>query len=248
MTRPLALITGGTRGIGAATARRLATEGYDLVLGYRTDEVAARETVAGVQQLGAGCVAVPGDLTSDTGITELFQAATRVGQLTAVINNAGATMRLAPLAETPPAVVRRTVDINLTSALLVARAAVRAMGRSYGGAGGVIVNISSGAATLGSPNEYVYYAAAKAGVDTMTLGLAKEVAADRIRVVGVAPGLTDTRIHADAGDAGRLARIAPQVPLGRAADPAEIAEAIAWMISDAASYVTGATLRGAGGR
>jgi len=125
---------------------------------------------------------------------------------------------------------------------------VRALGRSYGGAGGVLVNISSGAATLGSPGEYVQYAAAKAGVDALTLGLAQEVAADGIRVVGVAPGLVRTRIHADAGDAGRVSRVGERVPLGRAGEPSEIADAVAWLMSDAASYVTGTTLRVAGGR
>ena len=153
-----------------------------------------------------------------------------------------------PLAETPVDVLRRTVDLNLTAALLVARAAVRALGTSYGGRGGVLVNVSSGAATLGSPGEYVQYAAAKAGVDALTLGLAQEVADQGVRVVGVAPGLVRTRIHEDAGDAGRVERGAAGVPLGRAGEPAEIADAVAWLMSDAASYVTGTTLRVAGGR
>ena len=165
-----------------------------------------------------------------------------------MVNNAGATLHVGPLAETPADIVRQTVDLNLTSALLVARAAVRALGTTYGGGGGVLVNVSSGAATLGSPGEYVQYAAAKAGVDAMTIGLAQEAAPEGIRVVGVAPGLVRTRIHADAGDAGRLERVASKVPLGRPAEPEEIAEAIAWLLSDAASYVTGTTLRVAGGR
>ena len=152
------------------------------------------------------------------------------------------------LADTPPDVVRRTVDLNLTGALLVARAAVHALSTAYDGEGGVLVNVSSGAATLGSPGEYVQYAAAKAGVDAMTKGLAIEVASGGMRVVGVAPGLVRTRIHEDAGDAGRLARMAPQVPLGRAGEPEEIASVIAWLLSDEASYVTGTTLRVAGGR
>lgn len=178
----------------------------------------------------------------------MFAAAGDVGRLTAVINNAGSTTNLATLAETPVEVIQDSIAVNLTGAILVARAAVRALGRSYGGNGGVIVNVSSAAATLGSPGEYVYYAAAKAGLDTLTLGLAKEVAAEGIRVVGVAPGLVRTDIHASAGDAGRLDRIAPAVPLQRPGEPEEIARAIAWMISDAASYVTGSTLRVSGGR
>ncbi len=144
--------------------------------------------------------------------------------------------------------VAATVDLNLTSALLVARAAVRALGTSYGGPGGVIVNVSSGAATLGSPGEYVQYAAAKAGVDALTIGLAQEVAADGIRVVGVAPGIVRTTIHADAGEPGRVDRVGPLVPLGRAGEPDEVADAVAWLMSDEASYVTGTTLRVAGGR
>ena len=144
--------------------------------------------------------------------------------------------------------VRATVELNLTSALLVARAAVRAMGRSRGGAGGVLVNVSSGAATLGSPGEYVQYAAAKAGVDALTLGLAQEVAGDGIRVVGVAPGIVETTIHADAGEPGRVERVGPLVPLGRAGHVEEVAAAVAWLMSEEASYITGTTLRVAGGR
>jgi NAD(P)-dependent dehydrogenase (short-subunit alcohol dehydrogenase family) len=164
------------------------------------------------------------------------------------VNNAGATLHIGTLAETPVDVIQATVDLNLTSAIWVARAAVRALGFSYGGSGGVLVNVSSGAATTGSPREYVQYAAAKAGVDALTLGLAQEVAADGIRVVGVAPGIVNTSIHADAGDAERLTTVAPLVPLGRAGEPTEIADAIAWLLSDQASYITGTTLRVAGGR
>ncbi|HEX5919926.1 MAG TPA: SDR family NAD(P)-dependent oxidoreductase, partial [Nocardioides sp.] len=191
------LITGGTRGIGAAIARRLAADGHDLVLGYARDDRAAERTAAACHELGVACTTVRADLTTDDGIEALFDAVP--GELTGVANNAGATLHIAPLADTPPDVVRATVDLNLTAALLVARAAVRAMGRSRGGPGGVLVNISSGAATLGSPGEYVQYAAAKAGVDALTVGLAQEVASDGVRVVGVAPGIIETTIHADAG-------------------------------------------------
>ncbi len=248
MTRPLTLITGGTRGIGAATALRLASAGHDLVLGYASDAQAADESRRAVEAKGAACRAVCADVTDPDGVDRLFAEAGQMGRVTGVVNNAGATLHLGPLAETPVEIVRQTVDLNLTSALLVARAAIRALGTTYGGGGGVLVNISSGAATLGSPGEYVQYAAAKAGVDAMTIGLAQEAAPEGIRVVGVAPGLVRTRIHADAGDAGRLERVAQRVPLGRPAEPEEIAEAIAWLLSDAASYVTGTTLRVAGGR
>lgn len=239
------LITGGTRGIGAATALRLARDGHDLVLGYARDDRAAEETRLAVEDAGARCEVVRADLTDPSGVDRLFEAA---GALTGVVSNAGATLHIGPLAETPVDVIAATVDLNLTSALLVARAAVRALGTSYGGSGGVLVNVSSGAATLGSPGEYVQYAAAKAGVDALTLGLAQEVAADGVRVVGVAPGIVRTTIHADAGEPGRLDRVGPLVPLGRPGEPHEVADAIAWLMSDEASYVTGTTLRVAGGR
>ncbi len=243
MTRTL--ITGGTRGIGAATALRLVQDGHELVLGYARDDRAAEETRLAVEDAGGHCTVVRADLTDPEGVDRLFAEA---GPLTGVVNNAGATLHIGPLAETPPEIIAATVDLNLTGALLVARAAVRALGTSYGGSGGVIVNVSSGAATLGSPNEYVQYAAAKAGVDALTVGLAQEAAGDGIRVVGVAPGLVRTTIHADAGEPGRIDRVGPLVPLGRAGEPHEIADAIAWLLSDAASYVTGTTLRVAGGR
>ncbi|UYM06404.1 SDR family oxidoreductase [Solicola gregarius] len=248
MTRPLTLITGGTRGIGAATALRLASAGHDLVLGYARDAAAAEQTAAGVREQGVDCLTVRADLLETAGIEALFAAAAECGTPTGVVNNAGATFHIGPLSDTPVDVVRRTVDLNLTSALLVARAAVRALSTSFGGRGGVLVNVSSGAATLGSPGEYVQYAAAKAGVDAMTVGLAQEVAADGVRVVGVAPGIVRTDIHAEAGEPDRVERVGPKVPLGRAGEPAEVADAIAWLLSDAASYVTGTTLRVAGGR
>ena len=242
------MITGGTRGIGAATALRLARDGHDLVLGYAHDDRTAGETRRAVEAAGVRCLLIRSDLTDPDGVDSLFRDAGQHGPLTGVVNNAGATLHVGPLAETPPDVIAATVDLNLTSALLVARAAVRVLGRSYGGSGGVIVNISSGAATLGSPGEYVQYAAAKAGVDALTVGLAQEVAGEGIRVVGVAPGIVRTSIHADAGEPGRVERVGPLVPLGRAAEPGEIADAVAWLMSDEASYVTGTTLRVAGGR
>lgn len=248
MPGQLTLVTGGTRGIGAAIARRLAEEGHDLVLGHRSDAEAAAACRDEVERAGVRCLVVPADLAEPGGVDELFARAARLGRLTGVVNNAGATLHIGRLAETPVEVVRRTVDLNLTAALLVARAAVRALGRSYGGPGGVLVNISSGAATLGSPGEYVQYAAAKAGVDAMTIGLAQEVADDGVRVVGVAPGTIRTGIHADAGEPGRADRVGPLVPLGRPGEPEEVADVVAWALSERASYVTGTTVRVAGGR
>ncbi len=251
MSRPRTLVTGGTRGIGAAVAHRLARAGHDLVLGYARDDAAAELAEADVEAAGGECTLVRTDLLAPDGVDELFSAA---GRLTGVVNNAGATFHIGPLAETPVEVIRKTIDLNLTSAILVARAAVRALSASYGGGvggggiGGVIVNISSGAATRGAPGEYVQYAAAKAGVDALTLGLAEEVADHGIRVVGVAPGMIRTTIHADAGEPGRLERVAPLIPLQRAGEPEEVADAVAWLMSAEASYVTGTTLRVAGGR
>jgi NAD(P)-dependent dehydrogenase (short-subunit alcohol dehydrogenase family) len=243
--RPRTLVTGGTRGIGAAIARRLARDGHDLVLAYRSDEDAAARTRADVEGVGAACDLVRADVVDPDEVERLFAAA---GSITGVVSNAGATLHVGPLADTPVEVIARTVELNLTSALYVARAAVRALAASRGGPGGVLVTISSVAATTGSPGEYVQYAAAKAGVDAMTVGLAQEVARGGVRVVAVAPGIIDTTIHADAGEPGRLARVGPTVPLGRAGDPREVADAVAWLMSDEASYVTGTTLRVGGGR
>jgi NAD(P)-dependent dehydrogenase (short-subunit alcohol dehydrogenase family) len=248
VTRRRTLVTGGTRGIGAAIAVRLAEAGHDLVLGYVRDDASAELAQAAVEQAGAGCVLVRADLLAPDGVDELFRRASSEGPLTGVVNNAGATVHIGTLAEAPPDVIRRTVDLNLTAALLVARAAVRAMSTTYAGQGGVLVNLSSAAATRGAPGEYVQYAAAKAGVDALTLGLAPEVAEDGVRVVGVAPGLVNTGIHADAGEPDRAARVAPAIPMRRAGEPEEIAAAVAWLMSEDASYITGSTLRVAGGR
>jgi NAD(P)-dependent dehydrogenase (short-subunit alcohol dehydrogenase family) len=234
------LITGGTRGIGAAVARQLAADGHSLVLGYLSDEAAAVATRDEIQALGVSCEIVAADITTDAGIAALFEAA---GPVTGVVNNAGATYRYAPLVDTPTDEIRRTHDVNLVGPTLVARAAVSALAE-----GGVIVNISSGAATLGSPGEYVHYAAAKAGIDALTKGLGLEVASLGIRVVAVAPGLTETDMHTNTGDPGRIARMAPQIPIGRASSPDEVAEAVAWLMSEKAGYVTATTLRVTGGR
>jgi NAD(P)-dependent dehydrogenase (short-subunit alcohol dehydrogenase family) len=239
----LTVITGGGRGIGAATALRLATDGHDLVLAYVRDVGAAETTAERARALGVTCRPVRCDVTDESQVDRLFDSAAELGQVTGVVNNAGSTLHLGDLADTPVEVIRRVVDVNLVGALLVARRAVRDLTE-----GGAIVNVSSGAATLGSAHEYIHYAAAKAGVDTLTVGLAQEVAARGIRVNGVAPGIVRTDIHAAAGDPGRLARVAPTVPVGRVGEPAEVAEAIAWLLGDSCPYATGATLRVAGGR
>ena len=239
----LTVSTGGGRGIGAATALRLAADCHDLVLGYVRDVGAAETTAERVRALGVSCRPVRCDVTDEHDVDRLFDAAAELGQVTGVVNNAGSTLHLGDLEDTPVEVVRRVIDVNLIGAILVARRAVRDLT-----AGGAIVNLSSAAATLGSPHEYVHYAAAKAGVDALTHGLAQEVAARGIRVNGVAPGIVRTEIHAAAGDPGRLDRVAPNVPVGRVGEPEEVAEAVAWLLGDSCPYATGATLRVAGGR
>ena len=241
------LITGGTRGIGRATALRLARDGCDVVLGYASDSASAADTRSAVEQLGARCLTVQADLTTDEGIDALFaeavaRAAEWGGRVDAVVNNAGATLHIGPLVDTPVETVRRVVELNLTSAILVARRAVQILGP-----GGVLVNVSSGAATTGSPGEYVHYAAAKAGVDALTKGLAIEAAPTGVRVVGVAPGTTETDVHAAAGDPGRGARVARSHPMGRIGRPEEIADVIAFVLSPAADYIAGTTIRVTGG-
>ena len=241
--RRLTVVTGGGRGIGAAVARRLAAEGHDLVLGYERDEAAAEATADAVRAAGVSCRTVRADVADAEQVDVLFDAVAEWGRITGLVNNAGVTLHLGDLVDTPVDVVRRVVEVNLTGAILVARRALRDMTD-----GGTIVNVSSAAATLGSPHEYVHYAAAKAGVDALTVGLAAEVAPRRIRVNAVAPGTVRTDIHADAGDAGRIERVGSVVPAGRVGEPEEVAEAVAWLMSDACPYATGAVLRVAGGR
>lgn len=245
--RPITIVTGGARGIGAATVAHLARSGHDVVVGYRDDRASAMQVVSAAQDHGVRAVAVAGDVTDEDDVAELFAAAAELGAVTGLVNNAGLTAHLGDLADTPVQTVRRVVDVNLVGALLCARAAVRAMSTARGGRGGAIVNVTSAAATLGSAHDYVHYAAAKAGVEAMTVGLAKEVADQGIRVNAVAPGTVYTRIHADAGDPSRPERAAARIPLGRSGEPEEIAPAIVWLLGPEASYVTGASIRAAGG-
>jgi glucose 1-dehydrogenase len=247
--RPVTVVTGGGRGIGAAVVQRLAAEGHDLVVAYRSDAQAARTAASEARRQGGRVELVQADVTDPAQVDALFDEADALfGRVTGLVNNAGATYHLGDLAETPVDVVRAVVDLNLTAALLCARRAVRSMSTRYGGQGGVVVNVSSAAATLGSPHEYVHYAAAKASVDAMTVGLAKEVAADGVRVLGVAPGTVFTSIHADAGDGDRAERMADQIPLGRSAQPAEVAGVVSFLLGPDAAYLTGTTIRMAGGR
>jgi NAD(P)-dependent dehydrogenase (short-subunit alcohol dehydrogenase family) len=246
--RPVTVVTGGSRGIGAATVLQLAEAGHDIAFSYLSDAGAAERVMASAVGLGASCFAIRSDASRHADVEELFASARdNLGVVTGLVNNAGVTAHLGDLADTPVEVIRRVLDVNLLGAVLCAREAIRHMSFSRGGHGGCIVNVSSAGATLGSPHEYVHYAAAKVAVDTLTIGLAKEVAGEGIRVNGVAPGLVNTEIHAGAGDPDRPARFVFRVPFGRAAQPEEIVPAIAFLLSPAASYVSGAIVRVSGG-
>jgi glucose 1-dehydrogenase len=246
MARPVTVVTGGSRGIGAATCLRLAADGHDLVIGYVRDAGAAEAVAEGVRKGGAGCVVVAVDTAVEADVERLFNTAEReLGAVTGLVNNAAVTGPLGRLADTESADLRRVVEVNLLGALLCSRQAARLMAARGNGA---IVNVSSAAATLGSPGEYVHYAATKAAVDALTVGLAKELGPDGVRVNAVAPGAVDTDMHAAMGDPGRAQRIGAAVPLGRPGRPEEIAAAIAWLLSPEASYTTGAVLRVSGGR
>jgi NAD(P)-dependent dehydrogenase (short-subunit alcohol dehydrogenase family) len=241
------IVTGGSRGIGAATVTALAAGGHDVVLSYRQDAAAAERVVAQATAAGARCVAIQADVTREDEVDRLFEAAMQLGTVTGLVANAGLTGHIGDLADTPVEAIRRVIDVNLVGAVLCSRRAAQLMSTARGGAGGAIVHVSSAAATLGSPHEYVHYAAAKAGVETLTVGLAKELAAEGVRVNAVAPGLVDTEIHAAAGRPDRARTAAGRIPLGRPAQADEIAPAILWLLSPAAAYTTGAVIRVAGG-
>ena len=246
--RPITIITGAGRGIGAATALHLAAIGHDVVVNYRLDHAAATRVVDTARASGARATTVQADVTVEADVTRLFAAAyDTFGRVNCLVNNAGATLHIADLADTPVATIRAVIDVNLVSAILCSRRAAQLMSTRRGGFGGAIVNLSSAAATLGSAHEYVHYAAAKAGVEALTIGLAKELAGDGIRVNAVAPGVARTDIHAAAGAPDRAEQSAARIPLGRPAEPLEIAAAIAWLLGAEAPYVTGAVLRVAGG-
>lgn len=245
--RPAIVVTGGSRGIGAATVRALAAGGYDVALAYRQDGAAAEQVVAAATAAGARCLAVQADVTREDDVARLFASAAQLGPVAGLVSNAGLTGHIGDLADTPVDIIRRVIDVNLVGAVLCARRAAQVMSTARGGAGGAIVHVSSAAATLGSAHEYVHYAAAKAGVEALTVGLARELASEDVRVNAVAPGIVDTEIHAAAGQPDRAKAAASRIPLGRAAQADEITPAILWLLSPAAGYTTGAVIRVAGG-
>jgi NAD(P)-dependent dehydrogenase (short-subunit alcohol dehydrogenase family) len=243
------LITGASRGIGAATARLAALEGYDVAVNYATNEAAANQVVADCESRGVRSIALRGDVAVEAEVVAMFgRAAEQLGALDVLVNNAGILHTKMRFDEMSVDRWRELVDVNVLGAFTCAREAVRHMSTRHGGAGGAIVNVSSAAATLGSPGEYVDYAASKAAIDTLTIGLGKEVAAEGIRVNAVRPGVIYTDIHASGGEPGRVDRVAPTVPMQRGGTPDEVARAILWLASDHASYVTASIVNCTGGR
>lgn len=241
MSTKLTVVTGGGRGIGAAISRRLAAQGHDVVIAYRRDRDAAEAVAEDVRRSGRRALTAPVEMTDPGSVAELFDRVEAFGPLTGLVNNAGAAAAVGPLETNDLETIRRDLEVNLFGVIACTQQAIGALRRAGGGA---VVNISSVAASLGGPGMYVHYAAAKAGVEAFTVGLAKELAAENIRVNAVAPGTVWTDFHRDPE---RPAKIAATIPMGRAGRPEEIAGAVAWLLSDDASYATGTTLRISGG-
>ncbi len=243
------LVTGGSRGIGAATARLAAERGYDVAINYAARADAAEEVAAAVRAAGRRALTVRADCGEEAEIATMFETVDReLGRLDVLVNNAGIVAPATTVAEMSAERIASLMRLNVTGAFVAAREAVRRMARSRGGQGGAIVNVSSIAARLGGANQYVDYAASKAAVDALTIGLSQEVAADGIRVNAVRPGLIETEIHASGGQPDRVERLKGQVPMRRGGRAEEVAEAILWLASDASSYVTGSLLDIGGGR
>jgi NAD(P)-dependent dehydrogenase (short-subunit alcohol dehydrogenase family) len=243
------LVTGGSRGIGASVARLGAARGYRVAVNYVSQPAAAAAIVDGIRAAGGDAEAFRADVGSEAEIVAMFEAVDRrFGRLDALVNNAGIVDLKQHVDEYSGARIARMMAVNVTGAILCAREAVRRMSTRHGGRGGAIVNVSSMAAVLGGAGEYVDYAASKGAIDTFTIGLAREVAGEGIRVNAIRPGLIDTDIHASGGEPGRAQRLAPTVPMKRVGTAEEVANAIVWLMSDEASYVTGTVFDVSGGR
>ena len=245
-TTPVVLITGASRGIGAAAATLAARDGFDVAIGYVKNEAAAQQVAEAVRRRGRRATIVQGDVARMEDIARMFnQVEEQLGPITALVNNSGITGPIGPFSKTTHATIEEVFRVNVFGTMECCRQAVERF--RHNNIPGVIVNISSIAARTGSPQEYIHYAASKAAVETFTLGLAREVAEYGIRVCAVAPGSTLTDIHATAGEPNRPARVAPRIPMGRLAQPEEIAETITWLLSPAASYLTGNVVHCSGG-
>lgn len=244
----VAIVTGGSRGIGRACAVKLAAAGYLVVVNYTSNAKAADDVLGAIYAAGGRAVAVKADVAREEDVLRLFATAERHGMLRVLINNAGIVDLTARLDEMSAARMQRMINVNVMGSLLCAREAVKRMSTRHGGQGGAIVNISSAAAVFGAANMYVDYAASKGAIDTFTVGLGREVAAEGIRVNAVRPGIIDTEIHAVSGDADRPRRLASSIPMQRAGTAEEVANMVCWLASDEASYVTGSIFNVAGGR
>jgi len=247
--RPVVLITGAGRGIGAATAQLAAQRGFDVAVTYKSDAASAAKVINAVKAAGGKGLAIPGDMGVEGDITRMFDTVDeQLGPLTHFVYNCGITGRASRIEAADPATMREVVEVNVLGALLAMPHAIRRISKKHGGAGGAMVLISSMAATLGGANEYIWYAASKGAIESMTVGLSRELALDGIRVNSVSPGMIATEIHASGGMPDRLARLGPTLPMARPGEPEEVAEAILFLLSDAASYINGTILRVSGGR
>ncbi len=243
------VVTGGGRGIGAATARLAAQRGYAVCVNYRKNQHAADQVVRAIASSGGRAIAVAGDVSAGADVARLFETSDKeLGALTALVNNAAVLETQMRVDEMDAGRLHRVFSTNVVGSFLCAREAVRRMSIKHGGRGGAIVNVSSGAARLGSPGEYVDYAASKGAIDTLTIGLSREVAEEGIRVNGVRPGFIYTEMHASGGEPNRVERVKQMVPMKRGGQPEEVATAIVWLLSDEASYVTGAFIDVTGGK